>query len=161
AMVTMTTSDDLTRYMQEQDRLFAEMESELVTLGKLLSGEELGLIEQLRPLLDDYRRRNTQLRKLVTIGASDHAINSFLGDHAVYADKLREVLRHSVEQLEQQPQAVRQVQELHIVFATLNDLLGQMVLETNDTKMTEMSHRVAALFDKLTEHLLALQDAGP
>lgn len=161
ALVTMRNAEDLGRYMQEQDQLFAQMETQMAALGKLLSGEELSLIEQLRPLLEDYKRRNAKLRKLATVGAAERAMVSFLGEHAACLEKLRAVVQLGIEQLEPtRPGVARTLREFEIALISLNDKLGQLVIETDDKAMVESSRRIAAYFDKLTEQLIALQDFG-
>jgi methyl-accepting chemotaxis protein len=119
-------------------------------------------MDQIRPTLDEYRRRNTRLRKLVLTGATDKATAIYLGEHEDQMQKLREALYHATVEFDRLKPAVAQnVREVHITLDNLNDWLGQMLLESSDARLVELGRRVAALNEKLSDQLAQLADADP
>ncbi len=159
ALITMTVNDDLQRYFRDQDQLFGFMDLQLGSLVKMLTGDELGLVEQLKPLIEDYKRRNTILRKLATVNAADRAVVQYLGEHEELIQRIRDLLSRSAEALDHSHPATAQlVRGLHISLSLMNEWLGECVMETNDTKMTEHSRRMTALWDKLSEQIRQLQE---
>ncbi|HRI51657.1 MAG TPA: methyl-accepting chemotaxis protein [Pseudomonadota bacterium] len=161
-LITLDADDDPSAIFHDQDRLLAEMETQLGSLNKLLNTEDAAVIEQIRALFDDYKRRNAKLRKLVASSATDKAISAYLGEHEEQVQKLREILLRATTELDQgHPQAGQAARELHITLATLNGWLGQMPIESSDAKLAELLRRINPLLEKLPVALAQLAESDP
>ena len=169
-LVTVGGNDDPSAIFHEQDTLFGEMDTQLVALTKLVNPEEVAMVDQIRMVLDEYKRHNLKLRKLVTSASTAKAELIYLGEHAEQMQKLRETLFRATAELDQKPQlaqaaqatqviaAARVVRDVHLSLSTLNDWLGQMTEETSDAKLAELGQRATLLNEKLSDQLTQLAE---
>ncbi len=161
-LITMDLDDDPSAIFHDQDTLLTEMDTQLGSLTRLLNTEDAAVIDQIRALLDDYKRRNAKLRKLVASSATDKAISAYLGEHEEQMQKLRELLLRAAGEFDQgHLPAGQAVRELHITLATLNGWLGQMPIESSDAKLAELSRRLSPLIEKLPVALAQLAESDP
>ncbi len=159
-LLTLTESDDPTTIFHDQDNLFTEMESQLAMLTRLIGPEEATFVDQVRPILDEYKRRNLRLRKFITSGTAERAIHSYLSEHEELAQKLRETLsRAAAEQDKGQPNLGLLLRDLQITMFSLNDCLGHMILESSDTKLADLLRRGTVFNEKLGDHLVQLAES--
>jgi methyl-accepting chemotaxis protein len=159
-LITLDPEEDPSTLFHDQDSLLAEMDTQLAALTKLLNSEEGAVIDQIKGLLDDYKRRNTKLRKLVASSATDKAIAVYLGEHEELLQKLREILLRATAELDQgHPQAGQAVRELHLTLVTLNGWLGQMPIESSEARLAELGRRLGPLLEKLPVVLAQVAEA--
>src|SRR5207253_1603840 len=107
---------------------------------------KLTLIEQLKPMLAEFRQRSTKLRELMAVGAADKAVATFLGDHEQQARQMRDLLLRDIEALDAtKPHTANLARAVLVTLSVINDALGRMVLETTDARMAEISREIAGL----------------
>lgn len=161
ALLTMDVGEESARYMQDEDKLIASVDAEMAELCKLASGEQLALLEQMKVVLERWKRHDRELRKLFETDATHKALALYRGEHRQSVDQLQEILRRGAQGLARtQPQASAIAQELHLTFVSADHALAGLALETSENAMATLARRRAELLERMNAQLEALLQAG-
>ena len=153
-------TEEIAGRVQEQERIYKELDQEMALLEPLVSGDERGQVEQFKKELEAYRQVDAQFRKLVLSGEGDKAARLHAKEGVPLVRNLREQLLRGIEALDrnksQRPATL--ARDLLATALALDDTVGNVVIETNEASIEEMSRSGEALLQQIGNELDQLRD---
>ncbi len=155
-----TDADEIAVRVQEQERIYKELDQEMAQLEPLVSGDEQTNVDQFKKYLESYRQVDAQFRKLILSGESEKASRLHTKEGAPLISNIREQLQRGIEALERSKSSrpATLARDLLVTVLVLDDAIGDMVIETNEKSLEEMGRSNEVLLQQLGNELDQLRD---
>ena len=154
-------AEEIAGRVQEQERVYKELDQEMAQLEPLVSGDERTHVDQFKKELESYRQVDARFRTLILSGEGEKAARLHTKEGAPLVNNLREQLQRGIDALErakgQHPATL--ARDVLVTTLVLDDAIGDIVNETNEASIEEMSRGSEALMVKLGNELDLLRDA--
>jgi Methyl-accepting chemotaxis protein (MCP) signalling domain/Four helix bundle sensory module for signal transduction len=153
-------AEEIATRVQEQERIYKDMDQEMARLEPLVNGDERAQVEQFKKDFEAYRQVDAQFRKLILVGESEKASRLHTKEGAPLVNSLRDQLQRGIEALERgkSQRAATIARDLLVTILVLDDAMGDMVIETNEKSLDEMGRSNEALIQQIGGQLDQLRD---